>query len=162
MTLSTNQPTAMQLSDATSQTVEVNSQEPESINSEILCSKPYVNTWLHSMYIQLKLPFSVKKRTKETDAADETSGKEIDACKHELYSFQSVFVPLRKLNFSSKIINKLKASNSSPSFLNPFLHTLTWQFNYREPTNNLNIPLRGNLPTCLARRIRLSPIQCCR
>ncbi len=53
----------------------------------------------------------LRKRTKETDTADEiaSKAKEIDACKHELHSFQSTFVPPRKFNFSSKRINKLKA-----------------------------------------------------
>ena len=53
----------------------------------------------------------LRRRTKETDTADEiaSKAKEIDACKHELHSFQSTFVPPRKFNFSSKRINKLKA-----------------------------------------------------
>ena len=52
----------------------------------------------------------LRKRTKETDTADKISSKakEIDACKHELHSFQSKFVPPRKFHFSSKKINKLK------------------------------------------------------
>lgn len=52
----------------------------------------------------------LRRRTKETDTADHIAlkAKEIDACKHNLHSFQSVFVPLRKFNFSSKRINKLK------------------------------------------------------
>ena len=52
----------------------------------------------------------LRKRTKETDTADEISfkAKEIDACKHELHSFQSIFVPPRRFHFSSKKINKLK------------------------------------------------------
>ena len=52
----------------------------------------------------------LRRRTKETDTADEIAAKakEIDACKHELRSFQSAFVPPKKFNFSSKRINKLK------------------------------------------------------
>ena len=40
----------------------------------------------------------LRKRTKETDTADETAAKakETDACKHELHSFQSTFVPPKK------------------------------------------------------------------
>ena len=46
----------------------------------------------------------LRKRTKETDTADEISfkAKEIDACKHELHSFQSIFVLPRRFHFSSK------------------------------------------------------------
>ena len=53
----------------------------------------------------------LRRRSKETDTADEIAlkAKEIDACKHELHSFQSTFVPPRKFHFSSKRINKLKA-----------------------------------------------------
>ena len=52
----------------------------------------------------------LRRRTKDTDTADEIAAKakEIDACKHELHSFQSTFVPPKKFNFSSKRINKLK------------------------------------------------------
>ena len=52
----------------------------------------------------------LQKRTKETDTAEEISFKarEIDACKHKLYSFQSIFVPPRKFHFSSKKINELQ------------------------------------------------------
>ena len=74
----------------------------------------------------------LRRRTKETDTADEISNKakEIDACKHNLQSFQSVFVPPRKFNFSRKRINKLKANAAefitlkSTSFpgLSPFCH----------------------------------------
>ena len=53
----------------------------------------------------------LRRRTKETDTAEQiaSKAKEIDACNHELHSFQSTFVPPRKFNFSSKRINKLKA-----------------------------------------------------
>lgn len=49
-------------------------------------------------------------RTKETSTGEQTSlkAKEIDACKHELPSFKSWFVPPKKFNFSSKKINNLK------------------------------------------------------
>jgi len=52
----------------------------------------------------------LRKQTRETDTADEISrkAKEIDASKHELCSFQSAFVPTRKLNYSRKKINTLK------------------------------------------------------
>ena len=52
----------------------------------------------------------LRKHTRETDTADEISrkAKEIDASKHELHSFQSAFVPPRKLNYSRKQINTLK------------------------------------------------------
>jgi hypothetical protein len=44
----------------------------------------------------------LRQRTKETDSADQIAhkAKEIDACKHDLNSFQAVFVPPRKFNFS--------------------------------------------------------------
>ena len=53
----------------------------------------------------------LRRRSKETDTADEIAAKakEIDACKHELHTFQSVFVPPKTFNFSSKRIHKLKA-----------------------------------------------------
>ena len=52
----------------------------------------------------------LRRRTKDIDTADEIAAKakEIDACKYELHSFQSTFVPPKKFNFSSKRINKLK------------------------------------------------------
>ena len=34
--------------------------------------------------------------------------KEIDACKHELHLFKSMFVPPKKFNFSSNTIDHLK------------------------------------------------------
>ena len=44
----------------------------------------------------------LRQRTKETDSADQIArkAKEIDTCKHDLNSFQAVFVPPRKFNFS--------------------------------------------------------------
>ena len=53
----------------------------------------------------------LRARTKETDTPEQIAfkAKEIDACKHELHSFKSVFVPPRKFNYSSKKINTLKA-----------------------------------------------------
>lgn len=70
----------------------------------------------------------LRRRTKETDTADEISNKakEIDACKHNLQSFQSVFVPPRKFNFSRKRINKLKAN--AAEFI-----TLKFEFLYSHP-----------------------------
>ena len=52
----------------------------------------------------------LRARTKETDTPEQIAfkAKEIDACKHELHSFNSVFVPPRKFNYSSKKINTLK------------------------------------------------------
>ena len=53
----------------------------------------------------------LRARTKETDTPEQIAfkAKEIEACKHELHSFNSVFVPPRKFNYSSKKINTLKA-----------------------------------------------------
>ena len=53
----------------------------------------------------------LRARTKETDTPEEVAfkAKETDACKNELHSFKSVFVPPRKFNHSSKKINSLKA-----------------------------------------------------
>ena len=52
----------------------------------------------------------LRGRTKETDRADQIAfkAKEIDACKHTLQPFQSVFVPPRKFTFSRKKIDMLK------------------------------------------------------
>ena len=52
----------------------------------------------------------LRRRTKETNTADHIAlkAKEIDACKHNLNSFQSVFVPPKRYNFSSKRVNKLE------------------------------------------------------
>ena len=52
----------------------------------------------------------LRRRTKETDTADEIAFKEreIDACKQELHSSQTAFRPPRKFHFSSKRIDKLK------------------------------------------------------
>ena len=53
----------------------------------------------------------LRARTNETDSADQIAfkAKEIDACKHELHSFKSVFVPPKRFNYSAKGINTLKA-----------------------------------------------------
>ena len=53
--------------------------------------------------------FIQRARTNETDSADEIAfkAKEIDACKHELHSFKSVFVPPKRFNYSAKGINIL-------------------------------------------------------
>lgn len=51
-----------------------------------------------------------QKQMHVTDNAEQISrkAKEIDACKQELYSFKSMFVPPKKFNFSKKTITKLK------------------------------------------------------
>ena len=53
----------------------------------------------------------LRARTNETDSADQIAlkAKEIDACKHELYSFKSVFVPPKRFNYGAKKVNILKA-----------------------------------------------------
>ena len=53
----------------------------------------------------------LRARTNETDSADQIAfkAKEIDACKHELHSFKSVFVPPKRFNYSAKGINILKS-----------------------------------------------------
>ena len=53
----------------------------------------------------------LRARTNETDSADQIAfkAKEIDACKHELYSFKSVFVPPKRFNYGAKRVNILKA-----------------------------------------------------
>ena len=70
----------------------------------------------------------LRKITKETDTAEEISFKarEIDACKHELHSFQSIFVPPRKFHFSSKKINKLKEKAAK-------FFTLKFEYLYYHP-----------------------------
>jgi hypothetical protein len=52
----------------------------------------------------------LRARTNATDNAEQISlkAKEIDACKQELHSFKSMFVPPKKFNFSRKTITKLK------------------------------------------------------
>jgi hypothetical protein len=53
----------------------------------------------------------LRARTNETDSAEQIAfkAKEIDACKHELHSFKSVFVPPKRFNYGAKTINVLKA-----------------------------------------------------
>ena len=53
----------------------------------------------------------LRARTNETDSADQIAfkAKEIDACKHELHSFKSIFVPPKRFNYSAKGINILKS-----------------------------------------------------
>ncbi len=53
----------------------------------------------------------LRARTNETDSAEQIAfkAKEIDACKHGLHSFKSVFVPLKRFNYGAKTINVLKA-----------------------------------------------------
>ena len=60
----------------------------------------------------------LRARTSETDSADQIAfkAKEIDTCKHELYSFKSVFVPPKRFNYGAKRVNVLK--NSWPASLN--------------------------------------------
>ena len=52
----------------------------------------------------------LRARTTASDGAEQISlkAKEIDACKHELHLFKSMFVPPKKFNFSSKTIDNLK------------------------------------------------------
>ena len=52
----------------------------------------------------------LRARNNETDSAEQIAlkAKEIDACKHELHSFKSVFVPPKRFNYSAKGINALK------------------------------------------------------
>ncbi len=99
----------------------------------------------------------LRRRTKETDTADEiaSKAKEIDACKHELHSFQSTFVPPRKFNFSSKRINKLKAK--AAQFL-----TIKFESLFTHPNQAVqqprvkrhpNIPQSGNYLISLVRRL---------
>ena len=68
----------------------------------------------------------LRRRTKEADTADHIAlkAKEIDVCKHDLNAFQSVFVPPRKFNFSTKRIDKLK-TKAAKFLTNKFetLHT---------------------------------------
>ena len=69
----------------------------------------------------------LRRRTKETDTADHIAlkAKEIDACKHDLNAFQSVFVPPRKFNFSTKRIDKTdKLKTKAAKFLTNKFETL--------------------------------------
>ena len=53
---------------------------------------------------------SILRARTNTDSAEQIAlkAKEIDACKHELHSFKSVFVPPKRFNYSAKGINALK------------------------------------------------------
>ena len=83
----------------------------------------------------------LRKQTKETDTADEIShkAKEIDACKHELHSFQSVFVPQRKFNYSRKHIHSLKMK--AAEFL-----TLKFESIYNNPNMAMELPRTRRQP----------------
>jgi hypothetical protein len=61
--------------------------------------------------------YPCRARTSDSDNAEHISlkAKEIDACKHEMESFQSMFVPPRKFHFSQKSISHLKVK--APEFL---------------------------------------------
>lgn len=52
----------------------------------------------------------LRARTRETDTGEQLNlkAKEIDACKHELHLFKSMFVPPRKFSFCQKKITSLK------------------------------------------------------
>lgn len=52
----------------------------------------------------------LRARTNATDSAEQISlkAKEIDCCKQEMQSFQSMFVPPKKFHFSQKSISNLK------------------------------------------------------
>ena len=96
------------------------------------------------------------KQTKETDTADEIShkAKEIDACKHELHSFQSAFFPHRKFNYSRKRIDslKVKAAEFLTLKFEPFTTTPTRQWNYPVLEDSQSTPVCGPFPTCLLTR----------
>ena len=83
----------------------------------------------------------LRKQTKETDTADEISrkAKEIDASKHELQSFQSVFVPQRKFNYSRKRIDSLKVK--AAEFL-----TLKFESIYNNPNMAMELPRAQRQP----------------
>lgn len=70
----------------------------------ILCTTNYVKYPVKNFHSVLRA------RTNETDNAAKISlkAKEIDACKHEMNLFKSMFVPAKEFNFSTKRINKLK------------------------------------------------------
>ena len=83
----------------------------------------------------------LRRRTKETDTADHIAlkAKEIDACKHDLNAFQSVFVPPRKFNFSTKRIDKLKTK--AAEFLTNKFETL-----YTNPNKAVQQPRAPRQP----------------
>ena len=83
----------------------------------------------------------LRKQTKETDTADEIShkAKEIDACKHELHSFQTVFVPQRKFSYSRKRIDCLKVK--AAEFL-----TLKFESIYNNPNMTVELPRARRQP----------------
>ena len=83
----------------------------------------------------------LQKQTKETDTADEIShkAKEIDGCKHELHSFQTVFVPQRKFSYSRKRIDSLKVK--AAEFL-----TLKFESIYNNPNMAVELPRARRQP----------------
>jgi hypothetical protein len=99
----------------------------------------------------------LRARTKETDSADQIvfKAKEIDACKHELHSFKSVFVPTKRFNYSSKRINTLKAKaakflTSKFESLNDHPNMATQQPRVRRQTKYLT---KWKLPTLFGEKI---------
>ena len=103
----------------------------------------------------------LRRRTKETDTADHIAlkAKEIDACKNDLNAFQSVFVPPRKFNFSTKRIDQLK-TKAAKFLTNKFktsMQTPTKLFNNLGLRVNLNTQASGNFLTFLVKK--LSPIK---
>ena len=106
----------------------------------------------------------LRRRTKEADTADHIAlkVKEIDACKNDLNAFQSVFVPPRKFNFSTKRIDqrKTKAANfltnkfetldpnkavQQPRAPRQPKHTSKWKLSYlfgKKIVTNQVLPLR--------------------
>ena len=83
----------------------------------------------------------LRRRTKETDSAERITlkAKEIDTCKHILQSFQSVFVPPRKFNFSQKKIDGLKVN--AAEFLTNKFETL-----HDNPNMAVELPRRPRQP----------------
>lgn len=67
----------------------------------------------------------LRARTRATDNGDQINlmAKEIDACKHELQTFKTLFVPPRKIAFSSKKVNELK--NKAAEYLISKFHAIS-------------------------------------
>ena len=78
-------------------------------------NQPFFDKMLSSLVVFDEYPVEnfhsvLRARTKEGNTGDQINfkAKEIDACKHELHSFKSRFVPPKKFNFSNKRISHLK------------------------------------------------------
>ena len=75
------------------------------------CSRQYVNTWLHSMNIPLRISTQCYEEGPKTPTQLMRllpRQKKLMLVSTSFHSFQSTFVPPKKFNFSSKRINKLK------------------------------------------------------